>query len=496
MTNNLLYEDYGVKYLEILRRATCPTCPPITDTDDKYRGILLRQDPFKTEKPPSKTLVGALYYTVESERSKFRANGLSKPQLPTIGGYDAINSNIVTAHLQQSRQGNIGVWIVEWYGLNSQQDTLLRNQILNRNDLQDLKVSILYQVRSRINEQTWDMSQVQTDMNHFFTNVATSPYYYKVEGRPIIFLSLTRWFFSKNKLQDLVTIIRDAAKANKIDKVYLVGDQVWSSAPIVDDYKPFQMLDAVANIDVYGNMQNQPPSTAYEAVTGFYERQRDWRNYAWKAGCGYVPSVIAGFNNRAYESGRDDPIISRQLNATSPPGSFFALSLERARYLVDSTLSGLIIVSSFNRFREDTQIESLVGESTNLPTELTQGETYRGYGDLYLNILAQKTQEYNTTVVDNDEEYNPKSNELFYSLQCNVVNVISKKNCKTKWTDLFGPSKQHDSLVQIPCGQCIILDQNYPHSELILNGGIDVLGMLYIRLLDNQNVSITTPFIR
>jgi hypothetical protein len=183
------------------------------------------------------------------------------------------------------------------------------------------------------------------------------------------------------------------------------------------------------------------------------------------------------------------------LNATSPPGSFFALSLEKARYLVDSTLSGLVVVSSFNRFREDTQIESLVGESTNLPTILTQNDTYRGYGDLYLNILAQYTQEYNTTKVD-DDQYKPRSNELFYPLQCNVVNALSKKNCKTKWTDLFGPAKQHERLVQIPCGQCIVLDQNYPHSELILNGGLDVLGMLYIRLLNDQNVSIATPFIR
>jgi hypothetical protein len=44
--------------------------------------------------------------------------------------------------------------------------------------------------------------------------------------------------------------------------------------------------------------------------------------------------------------------------------------------MVDPTLLGLILVSSFNRFREDTQIEPVVGKTSSAPVVLTQNMSY------------------------------------------------------------------------------------------------------------------------
>jgi hypothetical protein len=479
LTNGIDYECYGTKYLDILRRATCPGCPPPKEERSK--------DPFETNPPPSQVLVAALYYTYETDRSMFR-NKLSTRQNIVTGDYTSITPEIVTRHLEYARQANVNVWIVEWNGQDTIQDDLLRSEILAR-DLNEMQISVLYEVRQRVNTQTWDYSRVRADLEHLFSNIVTHEHFFRLHDRPVIFLSLTRWFHVKQQLSTLVQLVRTVAKEKGIPEVYLVGDQIWQSAPLTNEYQPFQWLDVVVNIDVYGNIGDV--SQGEIGLNSFYQRQRDWRDAAWRAGCGYIPSVLPGFNNRAHakNGANKAPVLSRQLNETAAPGSLFVASLKRARYLVDSTLSGLLVVSTFNRWNEDTQIEPVVGKTTALPIELTQNTSYVGYGSLYLEILRDHTQPYNDA---KDKENVPQSDQLFSPLQCN--GGLTVDSCTATWRDVFGSHTNHSSLVTIPCGQCIVLDQSFGSSDLKLLGGLDIIGMLLIR--DLTKLVITTPFIR
>ena len=65
--------------------------------------------------------------------------------------------------------------------------------------------------------------------------------------------------------------------------------------------------------------------------------------------------------------------------------------LEGAVPLVDPLADNLLLVNSFNEWHEDTQIEPAVGLATTEPLLLTGGMQYRGYGNLYLEILARYT---------------------------------------------------------------------------------------------------------
>ncbi|KAG7363841.1 glycosyl hydrolase family 99 protein [Nitzschia inconspicua] len=497
LTSGLYYETYGNKYLDIIRRATCPSCPP--PQEEHYRGIILKRDAFKNLPLPSQVTAAALYYTHETERSAFR-NRLSTRQHIVDGDYSSITPDIVSRHLQYSRQANISLWIVEWNGTKTLSDQLLQTQIFNRNDLQTLQISVLYQVRQRvkITNTNWDYSQVKTDLEHLFRNLVSHARYYRIERSPVLFLSLTRWFHSHKQLPTLIQLVRDTAQKVGIPHLYIVGDQVWRTAPVSNiEYPPFALLDAVVNIDVYGNLMDVSGQGEARLDT-FYQRQRDWRDAAWKAGCAYIPSVMPGFNKRAWNDAADNqqsPIVSRQLNATAPPGSFFTASLQRARYLVDSALSGLLVVSSFNRFREDTQLEPVVGKSTSLPITLTQSTTYVGYGSLFLEILYENTKpQKNIALATISEEITNVDQILFTPLQCNDNLTLAASSCTTKWSDLFGTKSTYESLVIIECGQCVELGSQFSSSELNLLGGLDVLGILHIR--DVTSLVITTPFIR
>jgi hypothetical protein len=103
------------------------------------------------------------------------------------------------------------------------------------------------------------------------------------------------------ELSTLVSKIRNKVKEKCSDfvtgRVALIGDQVWKSAPIVsnnydsfqnndgdDDgknYAPFDLLDAVMNIDVSSNMGRKGYAGS-DAVDSFYQEQREWRDAAWR----------------------------------------------------------------------------------------------------------------------------------------------------------------------------------------------------------------------
>jgi len=69
----------------------------------------------------------------------------------------------------------------------------------------------------------------------------------------------------------------------------------------MQSYLPFAMLDAVTNYDVYGDLG----TTGYagqDAIDKYFEQQRAWRDQAWSSNCGFIPSAVPGFNNRALGS--------------------------------------------------------------------------------------------------------------------------------------------------------------------------------------------------
>jgi hypothetical protein len=348
----------------------------------------------------------------------------------------------------------------------------------------------------------------------------------------------------------LVQLVREVAKNNGFSQVFLIGDQVWHHAPlssrddnknVIDQfYEPLQSLDAVVNLDIYGNflesvhtnVENDKLDKVAHQWDTFYRIQNDWRDEAWAAGCGYVPSVMPGFNNRvnfvvtddddateSHNNNNDDVlplVISRELHATAAPGSLFAVSLQKARDMVDPTLLGLILVSSFNRFREDTQIEPVVGKTSSAPVVLTQNTSYIGYGSLFLEILrdSSRTTLATTTMTldsyfenstqyaffqdDDTEQDKGRKNDTFDSncdlwfepLPCNKDLTLA--SCLTKWSDFFGAAYSNathfSQLVTIPCGECVVLDQDQGIADsfdLQLLGGLDIVGMLYIRNVDN-----------
>ena len=166
----------------------------------------------------------------------------------------------------------------------------------------------------------------------------------------------------------------------------------------------FDLFDGVTCYDIYGSMGKVVGSSGgYQTESSvhkyYMKEQQKWRQFVKdKTGCTFIPSVAPGYNDLGVRPEKKNPPLSRSLKrdqkAGNNDGSFFRVSLEKARTLVDPSASYLLMVNSFNEWHEDTQIEPASGESTSKPFNLTNGIDYHGYGTLYLDILRNATKDF------------------------------------------------------------------------------------------------------
>jgi hypothetical protein len=161
------------------------------------------------------------------------------------------------------------------------------------------------------------------------------------------------------------------------------------------------LWDAVTDYDVYGTALQSNGSTQ-TALNMLKQQFTNWKHDANAAGVGFVPSASPGFNDSATRSGH--PAAERYLPGQAE-GSLFDQMLQQATLpTVDPSAANMMMITSFNEWHEDTQIEPTnVAPATSLDTGsgiYAQGKNWAGYGNLYLDILSQRTApEPSTTLV-------------------------------------------------------------------------------------------------
>ena len=182
--------------------------------------------------------------------------------------------------------------------------------------------------------------------------------------------------------------MRNAATDAGYD-IYIVGDQVFGQPT---NSSALGLLDGVTNYDVYGSMGAQGYA-GQQKVDAYYAAQSKWQKLANAAGAAFVPAATPGFNDKGVRDGH--PAVSRKLTKTSEPGSLFRTMLQQAASYTEPATEHMLLVTSWNEWHEDTQIEPVVEAA---PTSLdgrdgaySEGLEYEGYGERYLDILREET---------------------------------------------------------------------------------------------------------
>jgi glycoprotein endo-alpha-1,2-mannosidase len=384
-----------------------PTSPPESNTSEPWNASTPFPTAAEEDNSTAEVITGydytantdylvAVYYYPWHGENFHNGGGYMRKELvpqhqPTLGEYNDSDPAVIAKHMRWFRQANIGLLVTSWWGPNGVEDLITKDVVMQHEDIGNLKIAIHYETAGRLGEDSEKLSNAKTDMEYMCEHYFNHPNFYKIDGRPVLFIYISRVLEAVGTLDEILLTMRSTASKCG-HELYLIGDSVWASAPDPSTpHIPFWYFDAVTNYDVYGSAGRPEGYAGMERVDAYYEQQYDWKKEAKKEGCHYIPAVSPGYNDRGVRMEEDHPPLSRRLTSTAQEGSLFHYQLKHAKELVDKNLDNMIIVNSFNEWHEDTQIEPAVGEPATIPEIFTKGLEYVGYGELFLDILGAAT---------------------------------------------------------------------------------------------------------
>ena len=116
-------------------------------------------------------------------------------------------------------------------------------------------------------------------------------------------------------------------------------------------------------------------------------------------GTAFIPAIAPGYNDRAVRRGH---VVGARYFTDDPDSEegdvFRAMIDDVALTTMDPKANNIIMVTSFNEWYEDSQIEATAGDQATTRIDdsrtgdfFTGGQEYVDYGYLYLDILSDHT---------------------------------------------------------------------------------------------------------
>lgn len=362
----------------------------------------------RIEARPGEPVVGVYYYPWyrkpgDSSKNQWRQAmrlRLKPAQEPLAGLYDSRDPAVIGEHIQQSVRGGIDFWAVSWWGPNSKTDIAFKDYLLKHPEANKLRYAVLYESTGRLG------TFAKPDYRHWLKDLAyiqktyfDHPQYLKVNRKPVVFVYLTREYF-REKGHDVLREMR-----RQFPNLYLVGDDVYySSEPDLEPYRAYQadwakQFDAITAYDVYGQSVKGFGGTqkAIDYLAGNYRKAKKVAN---SVGTAFIPAIAPGYNDRAVREG--NPGRARKFTdlENSQEGDVFRAMIRQVGLPnLDPTANNMMVITSFNEWYEDSQIEATSGKQPPSSTDdsesgtfFTGGESYVDYEYLYLDILKEEVE--------------------------------------------------------------------------------------------------------
>jgi hypothetical protein len=314
---------------------------------------------------------------------------LDPPQQPLAGLYRSDDPKVIAEHLAQSRRAGIDFWAVSWWGPDSGTDRTIREAIFKHPDTGRLRYAVLYESTGRLggfDRPLYD--NLLEDFAYLEKHYFKHPHYLRINGRPVLFIYLSREYFRGRGLDELAEVRK------QFPEVYIVGDDVFGAEYQSEWAKQF---DAVTSYDVYGQSTG-PHKATNRAVETLATNYTHAKSVANSAGTAFVPAVAPGYNDTAVRPGHLGTARYLVEKPDSKEGDVFRAFIHKAALPnLDERCGRLLMVTSFNEWYEDSQIEATAGDAgttdvdnSDSKTHYTGGDRYTDYGPLYLDILREE----------------------------------------------------------------------------------------------------------
>jgi glycoprotein endo-alpha-1,2-mannosidase len=372
------------------------TAQPVSTDAPPKRAELNLAEP--REPGDQRPVVGAYYYPWYGVNDRPLAHDwhnlmrvkLVPPHQPRAGFYRSDDPKAIAEHIAQSQLATLDFWAVSWWGPGTATDRTLREAILKHPDADQLRYAVLYECTGRLDRMDRPRyDNLGDDFAYLKEHIFPDPRYLRINGRPVVLIYLTREYFRNRGLEELAEARRRAGD------VYIIGDDVFGPNYHAEWAKAF---DAVTAYDVYGQSAgpHKAKRRAVEALAANYAVARAQAN---SVGVAFAPAVAPGYNDRAVREGHPGAPRYFVDEPNSQEGDFFRDVIRQAALPhLDDRCGRLMLVTSFNEWYEDSQIEATAGtegvtsrDNSASGQEFTGGDRYADYGPLYLEILRDAT---------------------------------------------------------------------------------------------------------
>jgi hypothetical protein len=337
-------------------------------------------------------LVGVYYYPWYGPTAHPVSQSLRYHLVPKhyaeLGNYDSRSSAVIADHIDMSHAGNIHFWVVSWWGPTSYSNTVFKDHILTHNRAGELKYVAFYEAKGRLKN---DYDNLIPDFDYLADNYFDNPNYMKIDGKPVVFIYISRVYFKETQGYPELAALR-AAHPN----MYLVGDDVDGSF----DADRASKYEAVCVYGVYGKASMNTLGSTHAALNQLESTYDKARAICNSVNVGFVPAAGPGFNDKIVRDGHNSAPRYFEDDPTSVEGDLFRAMLRDVVVPkhVDPLAQNMLVITSFNEWHEDTQIEPTMGTAgtTNVDdshsgSDYTQGDHFTDYGYLYLDILREET---------------------------------------------------------------------------------------------------------
>ena len=293
------------------------------------------------------TIVYCDYYTWHNKARWER--GYSEE--PVLGFYDSLDPEVISTHIEWASEYGIDVFKIEYYP--QLDDSMLGGIFASPSG--DVSLCLMYDSRLRFEnvgypKPPYDFDDpvisdtFKNDILHIAENYFSRQNYFKIAGRPVLWLYVARDF--TGSYTKVIEDVREQLGKKGYD-IYLVGDAVfWNyRLPLI------RAFDAVSCYSAYGG---RPQNSA-----AFADRLKFlymvWEISARFFGKDFIPSAIPGYDDRCLEAERPSlPVLSGTADDFN-----YQLNIIKA-FLDPVNISPQITqvsIATFNEHQEGTSVE-------------------------------------------------------------------------------------------------------------------------------------------
>ncbi|MCB0358889.1 MAG: glycoside hydrolase family 99-like domain-containing protein, partial [Bdellovibrionales bacterium] len=369
-------------------------------------------------------VIGAHYYSwfPENWKAGYVGEQMEPPILPAIGQYRSDDPAVFPQHLAWARSSGINLIIFDWWP----DRVAVKRRILDNVHRTD---GAWHGMRFAIHYETLDLKTPEKEprpgepanmlvldegraqrmakhWEHIARTYMDDPAYFRVDGRPVLFLYATRHVLGD--VRRYVAEAREHVLQTTGQRLFLVGDEVYFNVPTLapdgtpillpeqqPDWSRLSAFDAITGYNPFDSSRKEHAGSAGRArfladVAALYDR---YRRVAHAAGQMFIPTVLPGYNDRGVRLATDHFVVPRQ--GPSPGESFFEEALRQWALPFLDEQHPMLAVTSWNEWNEGTQIEpTRPSPETNRDRSesgdrFSAGEILSGYGCRNLVVLRR-----------------------------------------------------------------------------------------------------------